>query len=150
MERIRSEGGLDETLSSIIALCQENQVHLVFALKRQRLGKVLLKKVPVSIVGIFNYNGADDHYNKLIELTQRTKQAYTEKWEETREKLESQQLPGTNMNDLENNQSCEADNTIDSVAENSDDDDEKVGGDNDSGSANEDRITGNDLTIEDV
>lgn len=53
------EGGLDETLSSIIALCQENQVHLVFALKRQRLGKVLLKKVPVSIVGIFNYNGAD-------------------------------------------------------------------------------------------
>lgn len=152
VERIRSEGGLDETLSSIIALCQENQVHLVFALKRQRLGKVLLKKVPVSIVGIFNYNGADDHYNKLIELTQRTKQAYTEKWEETREKLESQQLPGTNMNDLENNQSCEADNTIDSVAENSDDDDddEKVGGDNDSGSANEDRITGNDLTIEDV
>ena len=57
------------------------------------------------------------------------------------------------MNDLENNQSCEADNTIDSVAEKSDDDDdddEKVGGDNDSGSANEDRITGNDLTIEDV
>lgn len=54
------------------------------------------------------------------------------------------------MNDLENNQSCEAENTIDSVAENSDDDDEKVGGDNDSGSANEDRITGNDLTIEDV
>lgn len=55
------------------------------------------------------------------------------------------------MNDLENNESCEADNTIDSVAENSDDDDdEKVGGDNDSGSANEDRITGNDLTIEDV
>ena len=56
------------------------------------------------------------------------------------------------MNDLENNQNCDADNTNDSVAENSDDDDddEKVGGDNDSGSANEDRITGNDLTIEDV
>ena len=54
------------------------------------------------------------------------------------------------MNDLENNQSCEADSTIiDSVAENSDDD-EKVGGDNDSESANEDRITGNDLKIEDV
>lgn len=53
------EGGLDETLSSIIALCQENQVPLVFALKRQTLGKVLLKKVPVSIVGIFNYGGAD-------------------------------------------------------------------------------------------
>ena len=31
---------------------------MVFALKRQLLGKVLLKKVPVSIVGIFNYDGA--------------------------------------------------------------------------------------------
>ena len=51
-------GGLDDTLKSIITLCQENQVPVVFALKRQLLGKVLLKKVPVSIVGIFNYDGA--------------------------------------------------------------------------------------------
>lgn len=32
-----------------------------------------------------------DHFKKLIELTQKTKQAYTDKWEETREKLELQQ-----------------------------------------------------------
>ena len=38
--------------------CNENQIPVVFALKRQLLGKVLLKKVPVSIVGIFNYDGA--------------------------------------------------------------------------------------------
>lgn len=38
--------------------CKENQIPVVFALKRQLLGKVLLKKVPVSICGIFNYDGA--------------------------------------------------------------------------------------------
>ena len=53
------EGGLDEALQGIIALCQENEVPVVYALKRQSLGKVLLKKVPVSIVGIFNYDGAE-------------------------------------------------------------------------------------------
>ena len=57
-------GGLDDTLGSILNLCQENQVPVVFALKRQLLGKVLLKKVPVSIVGIFNYDGAQvSHVN---------------------------------------------------------------------------------------
>ena len=53
-----STGGLDDALGSIITSCQENQIPVVFALKRQLLGKVLLKKVPVSIVGIFNYDGA--------------------------------------------------------------------------------------------
>lgn len=51
-------GGLDDTLDGIINSCQEHQIPVVFALKRQLLGKVLLKKVPVSIVGIFNYDGA--------------------------------------------------------------------------------------------
>ncbi|KAL9985383.1 hypothetical protein ACROYT_G007779 [Oculina patagonica] len=91
VERIKSAGGLDETLSGIITTCQENQIPLVFALKRQLLGKVLLKKVPVSIVGIFNYDGAQEHFKKLIDLTQKTRQAYSEKWEEIREKLELQQ-----------------------------------------------------------
>lgn len=59
---------------------------------------------------------------------------------------------GKNMTDLENNQSCEADNVIiDSIAENSDDyGDDEVGGDNDSGGGNEERIIGNDLTIQDL
>lgn len=95
VERIKSAGGLDETLSSIIMYCQENQIPVVFALKRQLLGKVLLKKVPVSICGIFNYDGAQEHFKKLIELTQKAKEAYSEKWQETREKLEQSQREST-------------------------------------------------------
>ncbi|KAJ7394141.1 Selenocysteine insertion sequence-binding protein 2 [Desmophyllum pertusum] len=67
VERIKSAGGLDDTLD------------------------VLLKKVPVSIVGIFNYDGAQEQFKTLIELTQKTRQAYSEKWQEIRQKLELQQ-----------------------------------------------------------
>ena len=51
-------GGLDEALGTIINTCHEDQVPLIFALKRQVLGRVLCKKVAVSVVGIFNYDGA--------------------------------------------------------------------------------------------
>ncbi|KAJ7375697.1 Selenocysteine insertion sequence-binding protein 2-like [Desmophyllum pertusum] len=91
VERIKSAGGLDDTLDGIINSCQEHQIPVVFALKRQLLGKVLLKKVPVSIVGIFNYDGAQEQFKTLIELTQKTRQAYSEKWQEIRQKLELQQ-----------------------------------------------------------
>ena len=63
-------GGLDETLDGIITSCQEHRIPVVFALKRQLLGKVLLKKVPVSIVGIFNYDGA-----QVSRITSQTVQA---------------------------------------------------------------------------
>lgn len=36
-----------------------------------------------------------DHFKKLIELTQKTTQAYFEKWQETREKLEQSQREST-------------------------------------------------------
>lgn len=36
-----------------------------------------------------------DQFKKLIELTQKTKQAYSEKWQETREKLEQSHREST-------------------------------------------------------
>lgn len=38
-----------------------------------------------------------DHFKKLIELTQKTTQAYFEKWQETREKLEQSQRESTGI-----------------------------------------------------
>ena len=46
-------------LNQIIILCQEQNVPFVFALNRITLGKVCAKHVPVSVVGIFNYEGAE-------------------------------------------------------------------------------------------
>lgn len=51
-------GGLDETLHLIIDSACEQNIPFVFALNRKALGRCLNKAVPVSVVGIFSYDGA--------------------------------------------------------------------------------------------
>ncbi|XP_062873674.1 selenocysteine insertion sequence-binding protein 2-like [Trichomycterus rosablanca] len=75
-ERVQSKGGLDDALHTIIDTCREQGVPFVFALSRKSLGRCVSKAVPVSLVGIFNYDGAQDHYHKMIELTSQARQAY--------------------------------------------------------------------------
>lgn len=75
-ERIQSKGGLDEALYTIINTCREQEVPFVFALSRKALGRCVNKVVPVSLVGIFNYDGAQDIYHKMIELSSEARKAY--------------------------------------------------------------------------
>lgn len=75
-ERIQSKGGLDEALYTIIDTCREQGVPFVFALSRKALGRCVNKAVPVSLVGIFNYDGAQDFYHKMIELSSEARTAY--------------------------------------------------------------------------
>ncbi|PWA15903.1 hypothetical protein CCH79_00009015, partial [Gambusia affinis] len=75
-ERIQSKGGLDEVLHTIISMCREQGVPFVFALSRKALGHCVNKAVPVSLVGIFNYDGAQDFYHKMIELSSEARRAY--------------------------------------------------------------------------
>ncbi|XP_034728540.1 selenocysteine insertion sequence-binding protein 2-like isoform X2 [Etheostoma cragini] len=75
-ERIQSKGGLDEALYTIIDTCREQGVPFVFALSRKALGRCVNKAVPVSLVGIFNYDGAQDIYHKMIELSSEARKAY--------------------------------------------------------------------------
>ncbi|XP_047448053.1 selenocysteine insertion sequence-binding protein 2-like [Mugil cephalus] len=75
-ERIQSKGGLDEALHTIIDTCREQGVPFVFALSRKALGRCVNKAVPVSLVGIFNYDGAQDYYHKMIELSSEARTAY--------------------------------------------------------------------------
>ncbi|XP_029018647.1 selenocysteine insertion sequence-binding protein 2-like isoform X2 [Betta splendens] len=75
-ERIESKGGLDEALHTIIDMCREQGVPFVFALSRKALGRCVNKAVPVSVVGIFNYDGAQDCYHKMIDLSSEARTAY--------------------------------------------------------------------------
>uniref|UniRef100_A0A803J9A1 SECIS binding protein 2 n=1 Tax=Xenopus tropicalis TaxID=8364 RepID=A0A803J9A1_XENTR len=75
-EKIQSKGGLDDTLQTIISHACEQNVPFVFALNRKALGRCLNKAVPVSVVGVFSYDGAQDHFHKLCELTVQARQAY--------------------------------------------------------------------------
>lgn len=75
-ERIQSKGGLDEALHAVIDTCREQEVPFVFALSRKALGRCVNKFVPVSLVGIFNFDGAQDIYHKMIELSSEARKAY--------------------------------------------------------------------------
>ncbi|XP_034265924.1 selenocysteine insertion sequence-binding protein 2 isoform X1 [Pantherophis guttatus] len=77
-EKIQSKGGLDETLHLIIDTACEQNIPFVFALNRKDLGHCVNKLVPVSVVGIFSYDGAQDHFHKMVELTMEARLAYKE------------------------------------------------------------------------
>ncbi|XP_026529919.1 selenocysteine insertion sequence-binding protein 2 isoform X1 [Notechis scutatus] len=77
-EKIQSKGGLDETLHLIIDTACEQNIPFVFALNRKALGHCVNKLVPVSVVGIFSYDGAQDHFHKMVELTMEARLAYKE------------------------------------------------------------------------
>lgn len=75
-EKIQSKGGLDEALYNVIAMAREQEIPFIFALGRKALGRCVNKLVPVSVVGIFNYSGADSLFNKLVSHTEEARKAY--------------------------------------------------------------------------
>ncbi|KAG9352227.1 hypothetical protein JZ751_020640 [Albula glossodonta] len=75
-EKIQSKGGLDEALYNVIAMAREQEIPFVFALGRKALGRCVNKLVPVSVVGIFNYSGAEGLFNRLVSLTEEARKAY--------------------------------------------------------------------------
>ncbi|XP_076439076.1 uncharacterized protein LOC143277972 isoform X3 [Babylonia areolata] len=78
LEKIQSKGGLDEALNNILNMCQEQNVPFVFALGRRALGRACAKLVPVSVAGIFNYEGCEEKFNQLISLTHKGREAYAD------------------------------------------------------------------------
>ena len=52
-------GGIDERVSTILSLCREREVQVVYAMSRRRLAAVLRKKFKMGCVGIFSYDGAE-------------------------------------------------------------------------------------------
>ncbi|XP_047219497.1 selenocysteine insertion sequence-binding protein 2-like isoform X1 [Girardinichthys multiradiatus] len=75
-EKIQAKGGLDEALYNVIAMAREQEIPFVFALGRKALGRCVNKLVPVSVVGIFNYSGAEGLFNRLVSLTEQARKAY--------------------------------------------------------------------------
>ncbi|XP_019319317.2 selenocysteine insertion sequence-binding protein 2 isoform X1 [Panthera pardus] len=84
-EKIQSKGGLDDTLHTIIGYACEQNIPFVFALNRKALGRSLNKAVPVSVVGIFSYDGAQDQFHRMVELTMAARQAYKTMLENARQ-----------------------------------------------------------------
>ncbi|XP_070547288.1 selenocysteine insertion sequence-binding protein 2-like [Ptychodera flava] len=90
LERIQSRGGLDDALDAIISLANDNNVPFIFALGRKALGRAVNKLVPVSVVGIFNYDGAEDTFRDLLELSKKAREAYAEMIQKYQQEMEAQ------------------------------------------------------------
>lgn len=76
LDRIKSKGGLDDAIDTILALAREQNIPYVFALGRKALGKACLKQVPVSCVGIFNYAGSEKTFHRLMDLVNEAQSEY--------------------------------------------------------------------------
>lgn len=63
--------GLDGLVQKLKAKCDEDEVPYLFSIRRWKLGRIMLKKVPVSCIGIINYDGAEQHFQKLMEIVQK-------------------------------------------------------------------------------
>ena len=73
------KGGLDDTISELIRLAQENEIPYAFTMNRWRLGKTCLRKVPISGIGVINHQGSDENYLKIKEILPELQLKYNEK-----------------------------------------------------------------------
>lgn len=71
-------GGIDDTIAAMKTKCEEQEVPYVFALRRRKIGYILLKKVPVSCVGVINYEGTENRSSILLRLIAEEKKNYTD------------------------------------------------------------------------
>ncbi|XP_076995646.1 selenocysteine insertion sequence-binding protein 2 isoform X2 [Tamandua tetradactyla] len=109
-EKIQSKGGLDDTLHTIIDYACEQNIPFVFALNRKALGRSLNKAVPVSVVGIFSYDGAQDQFHKMVELTMAARQAYKAMLENGQKEPVGEPGPPSPLSPPALNPSCSAEN----------------------------------------
>lgn len=68
--------GIDETISDIKMLCQDQQVPVAFPCQRRQLSYFLYKKASVSCVGVLDIDGVRDTFQKLIFALKEAKDIY--------------------------------------------------------------------------
>merc|ERR1719431_1263556 len=93
IERVETEGGLDDAVSKLIADAKAQEVKTVFGMNRRKLGKLCLKKVPVSCIGIMNYQGSDENYKKMLSMTSTLTETYQARLQAEVEKINSPPQP---------------------------------------------------------
>ncbi len=59
IEPVESKGGLNDFVAEMVSAAAAASVPVVFVMNRRKLGWVCLRKVPISCIGIINYQGSD-------------------------------------------------------------------------------------------
>jgi len=86
IDEVSSPGGLDDFTKEILKTCETSQIPIVFALRRNSLGKTLMgKKVRVCVVAVLMYDGAEDNFKNVIQLASEGRKLYFKKLKEAKE-----------------------------------------------------------------
>lgn len=78
IQRSKGPGALDEVVEKMLGQAHSHGVPVIFALSCKRLGRLCLKKVPVSCFGIISYHGAQDKFQMLMQLVPEARKKYQE------------------------------------------------------------------------
>uniref|UniRef100_A0A7S1F5S1 Ribosomal protein eL8/eL30/eS12/Gadd45 domain-containing protein n=1 Tax=Noctiluca scintillans TaxID=2966 RepID=A0A7S1F5S1_NOCSC len=70
LELSSAEGGLDTCIEGLIEGCRENDVPVIFALSRNRIGKALGKNMRLSVVCLLNTEGAHKEFKDAVKLAE--------------------------------------------------------------------------------
>lgn len=70
---------IDDMIAEIKGVADQHSIPYVFGVKRRHLGYLLLKKVPISIVGIFDYQGVNENVTDLLMHVEQEKINYKNK-----------------------------------------------------------------------
>jgi len=87
IEKVETEGGLDDAVGKLIADAELMGVPVIFGLNRYKLGRTCLKKVPISCIGILNYQGSDENFKSLLSQTEILREQYKTKLQEEIERI---------------------------------------------------------------
>jgi selenocysteine insertion sequence-binding protein 2 len=75
IEQIESEGGLDDRINAIIKDAKENEIPIVFALTKKRIGRALRMK-EISVVSVLDYSGADEEFKSTLKHAAEGRELY--------------------------------------------------------------------------
>ncbi|XP_035902674.1 selenocysteine insertion sequence-binding protein 2 [Anopheles stephensi] len=67
---------IDQMVSNVKMLCRQSQVPYLFALKRRKIGFHLLKKAPISCVGVLSYAGCEDTVKQMLLVVEQERESY--------------------------------------------------------------------------
>ncbi|XP_058449763.1 selenocysteine insertion sequence-binding protein 2 [Malaya genurostris] len=67
---------IDQLVERVKTICRQGRVPYVFGVKRRKLGFYLMKKVPVSCLGVLSYSGADETVKRILEIVEQERINY--------------------------------------------------------------------------
>jgi len=76
IEESTSEGGLDGMVCTIISDARNNDIPVVFALTRNKIGQALGKRVRISAVAIYSADGAEAPFKRMLQLATKGREEF--------------------------------------------------------------------------